>query len=91
FNRLTGEKLWESEIIEYYKGFSATSAPLVVKNLAVIGVGGGEFGIRGFFDAYDIETGARVWRHYTVPAEGEPGYESWSGNSFETGGAPAYF
>ena len=90
FNRLTGEKLWESEIIEYYKGFSATSAPLVVKNLAVIGVGGGEFGIRGFFDAYDIETGARVWRHYTVPAEGEPGYESWSGNSFETGGAPAW-
>ena len=56
----------------------------------MIGVGGGEFGIRGFFDAYDIETGARVWRHYTVPAEGEPGYESWSGNSFETGGAPAW-
>jgi len=90
FDRISGEKLWENEIIEYERGFSATSAPLIVKNLAVIGVGGGEFGVRGFFDAYDVDTGERVWRHYTVPAEGEPGYESWSGNSYETGGAPAW-
>jgi len=90
FNRLSGEKLWESEIIDYSRGFSATSAPLIVKNKAIIGVGGGEFGVRGFFDAYNIETGEREWRHYTVPAEGEPGYESWSGNSYETGGAPAW-
>ena len=90
FNRLSGEKLWESEIIDYSRGFSATSAPLIVKNKAIIGVGGGEFGVRGFFDAYNIETGEREWRHYTVPDEGEPGYESWSGNSYETGGAPAW-
>ena len=90
FDRLSGEKLWESEIIDYSRGFSATSAPLIVKNLAIIGVGGGEFGVRGFFDAYNIETGEREWRHYTVPAEGEPGYETWSGNSYETGGAPAW-
>ena len=90
FDRMSGRKLWESEIIEYYRGFSATSAPLIVKDLAIIGVGGGEFGVRGFFDAYDVNSGERVWRHYTVPAEGEPGYESWSGNSYETGGAPAW-
>ena len=90
FDRLSGELLWETEIVEYFKGFSATSAPLIVKDLAIIGVGGGEFGIRGFFDAYDVNTGDRVWRHYTVPAEGEPGYETWSGNSYETGGAPAW-
>ena len=90
FDRFSGEKLWESEIIDYSRGFSATSAPLIVKNLAIIGVGGGEFGVRGFFDAYNIDTGEREWRHYTVPAEGEPGYETWSGNSYETGGAPAW-
>ena len=90
FDRLSGELLWDTEIVEYFKGFSATSAPLIVKDLAIIGVGGGEFGIRGFFDAYDVNTGDRVWRHYTVPAEGEPGYETWSGNSYETGGAPAW-
>jgi outer membrane protein assembly factor BamB len=70
FDRMSGRKLWESEIIEYYRGFSATSAPLIVKDLAIIGVGGGEFGVRGFFDAYDVNSGERVWRHYTVPAEG---------------------
>ena len=57
FDRISGEKLWENELIEYDRGFSATSAPLIVKNLAVIGVGGGEFGVRGFFDAYDVDTG----------------------------------
>ena len=78
FDRLSGELLWDTEIVEYFKGFSATSAPLIVKDLAIIGVGGGEFGVRGFFDAYDVNTGDRVWRHYTVPAEGEPGYETLS-------------
>ena len=90
FDRMSGEILWDSEIIEYYRGFSATSAPLIVKDMAIIGIGGGEYGVRGFFDAYDVNTGERVWRHYTVPAAGEPGADSWSGTSYETGGAPAW-
>jgi len=90
FDRKSGEILWNSVIEDYQRGFSATSAPLVVKNLAVIGVGGGEFGVRGFFDAFNVETGERVWRHYTVPAEGEPGVETWAGDSYRTGGAPAW-
>ncbi|MSR12768.1 MAG: PQQ-dependent dehydrogenase, methanol/ethanol family [Gammaproteobacteria bacterium] len=90
FDRFSGEILWNSEIEDYQRGFSATSAPLIVKNMAIIGVGGGEFGVRGFFDAFDINTGERVWRHYTVPAAGEPGVETWSGTSYETGGAPAW-
>lgn len=90
FDRRSGEILWNTEIIEYNRGYSATSAPLVVKNLAIIGVGGGEFGIRGFFDAYDVTTGERVWRHYTVPAAGEPGADTWSGTSYQYGGAPAW-
>ncbi len=90
FNRHTGEVLWETKVADYQKGFSLTSAPLIVKNLAVIGVGGGEFGIRGYFAAYDVNTGKEVWRHYTVPDKGEPGADTWKGDSYKTGGAPAW-
>ena len=54
-----------------------TLAPLVIKNLVLIGVSGGEYGIRGFIDAYDAATGTRKWRFYTIPAPGEPGSETW--------------
>ena len=90
FDRKSGELLWNTVIDDYKKGLSATSPPLIAKDIAVIGVGGGEYGVRGFFDAYDVETGERVWRHYTVPAAGEPGVETWSGTSYETGGAPSW-
>jgi alcohol dehydrogenase (cytochrome c) len=90
FNRLSGEIVWNVEIGPYADGFSATSAPLIVNDLAVIGVAGGEYGIRGYFDAYDVATGKRVWRHYTVPAAGEPGVETWAGDSYKNGGAPAW-
>lgn len=93
-DRRSGAILWNTEIFPYAKGYSATSAPLVYANAsglrAVIGVAGGEYGIRGFFDAYDVATGERVWRHYTVPTKGEPGVETWAGRSYETGGAPAW-
>ena len=88
FHRLSGEILWDTEIIDHREGYAATAAPLIVGNLAIIGIAGGEFGIRGFFDAYDIATGQRAWRHYTVPAAGEPGVETWAGESYLTGGAP---
>ena len=90
FDRLTGEIVWEKTIADYSKGFSATSMPLIVKDMAIIGVAGGEFGVRGFFDAYDVATGDLRWRHYTIPAEGEPGTETWAGDSYKTGGAPAW-
>jgi alcohol dehydrogenase (cytochrome c) len=89
-DRRTGERLWETTIIEHDKGFSVTSAPLVVGTTAFIGIGGGEYGVRGFFDAYDTRTGERRWRHYTVPAAGEPGVETWAGNSYESGGSPTW-
>jgi len=58
--------------------------------LIVIGVSGGEYGIRGFIDAYDADTGARKWRFYTVPGPGEPGHDTWEGESWKVGGAPAW-
>lgn len=90
FKRLTGEIAWETEVADYKQGFSITSMPMVVDGLAIIGIAGGEFGVRGYFDAYDVKTGKRVWRHYTVPAAGEPGVETWAGDSWKTGGAPAW-
>ena len=90
FERRSGEIKWDVELASYKDGYSATSAPMVVKNMAIIGVAGGEYGVRGFFDAYDVETGKRVWRHYTMPAAGEPGAESWAGKSAASGGAPAW-
>ena len=90
FDRTTGAIVWDTAIEDYKKGFSATAAPLVVEDKVLIGIAGGEFGIRGFLDAYDVKTGKRVWRRYTVPAKGEPGRETWAGTSYETGGAPTW-
>ncbi len=90
FDRKTGAIAWDTEIIDYTKGYTATSAPLVVGDLAYIGIAGGEYGIRGFMDAYDTKTGKRVYRHYTVPTAGEPGVETWAGDSYARGGSPAW-
>ncbi len=86
----TGSVAWDVAAADYRAGNSFTVAPLVVKNLVVIGISGGEYGIRGFIDAYDADTGARKWRFYTVPGPGEPGHESWEGDSWKVGGAPAW-
>jgi alcohol dehydrogenase (cytochrome c) len=86
----TGAVVWDVVAADYRTGHSFTVAPLAVKDLIVIGVSGGEYGVRGFIDAYDAATGERKWRLYTVPGPGEPGHDSWEGNSWKVGGAPAW-
>jgi alcohol dehydrogenase (cytochrome c) len=86
----TGNVVWDVEAADGATGHSFTLAPLVVKDKVIVGVAGGEFGVRGFIDAYDAETGERAWRFYTIPAAGEPGSESWAGDSWRKGGAPAW-
>jgi alcohol dehydrogenase (cytochrome c) len=86
----TGNLLWDVTAADYRKAYSFTLAPLVVKNEVIVGVSGGEYGVRGFVDAYDAATGKRLWRFDTVPGPGQPGHESWSGDSWKTGGAPAW-
>ncbi|HYM13445.1 MAG TPA: PQQ-binding-like beta-propeller repeat protein [Bryobacterales bacterium] len=76
----TGAVLWETTIDDIKKGYSATVAPLIVKNLVVIGIAGAEFGVRGFIDAYDADTGKRVWRFWTVAGPDDPGGKSWNGD-----------
>ena len=86
----TGAVRWDSTAADYRTGNSFTVAPLIVKNLVVLGVSGGEYGVRGFIDAYDADTGERKWRFYTIPGPGEPGHDTWEGDSWKVGGAPAW-
>jgi alcohol dehydrogenase (cytochrome c) len=77
----TGEVKWTAKVDDHEAGVSITGAPLVVKDMVIVGIGGAEFGVRGFLDAYDLETGARRWRSYTVPEPSQPGGDTWSGDS----------
>lgn len=86
----TGAVVWDIAAADYSKGYSFTLAPLAIRNLVLVGVSGGEYGIRGFIDAYDAATGERKWRFNTIPAPGEPGSETWTGDSWKIGGSPAW-
>ena len=77
FDRATGSVLWDVVLADYKVGYAATLAPLVVDGKVIVGISGGEYATRGFIDAYDPSSGTRLWRHYTVPAAGEPGSDSW--------------
>ena len=86
----TGQLLWKTQAGYYYEGHMFTSPPLIVRDKAILGIVTREFATRGFIDAYDIETGKRVWRFYTVPGPGEPGHETWGGDSWRYGCGPAW-
>ena len=77
FDRATGRILWDIVLADYKIGYSATLAPLVIDGKVIVGISGGEYPTRGFLDAYDPQTGKRLWRFYTVPNPGEPGSETW--------------
>jgi alcohol dehydrogenase (cytochrome c) len=85
-----GRPLWNITVADYKAGYSITLAPLVVKDKVIIGVGGGEYGIRGFIAAYDAATGKEAWRFNTIPGPGEPGHDTWEGDDWKTGGAPVW-
>jgi PQQ-dependent dehydrogenase (methanol/ethanol family) len=86
----TGNLLWDTTAADYSAAYTFTVAPLVVKNEVIVGISGGEYGVRGFIDAYDADTGQRRWRFETVPGPGEPGHKTWADDSWKTGGAPAW-
>ena len=81
----TGLPLWQVQVADARDGYSITSPPLVVKDRVIVGISGGDFGIRGFVDAYDAATGKRLWRFYTIPGPGEFGHETWEGDSWKRG------
>jgi len=88
----TGEQLWNQKFAEQKEGFYSTGGPIVANGVVISGVAGGESTTRGFLDGWDPETGKKLWRHYTIPAPGEPGSETWPKNSdaWMQGGGPTW-
>jgi alcohol dehydrogenase (cytochrome c) len=87
----TGKQVWKSKIAEWTEGFSITSAPMVANGVLITGISGAEFGIRGFLDGLDPETGKQLWRRYTIPAPGEKGSETWpAGDAYLRGGGSTW-
>ena len=85
-----GHPLWNVALADVKLAYSITMAPLIVNDKVVVGVGGGEFGIRGFVAAYDAKTGKEAWRFHTIPEAGEPGHDSWQGDAWEHGGGSVW-
>ena len=85
-HRVTGRPVWEVVMPDEAQRYGGTMAPLIVKDMVIAGVSGGDWGIRGFLAAYKAATGERVWRHWTIPAKGDPGFETWKGTAVATGG-----
>lgn len=86
----TGQVDWEVEVGDIYSGYYMTLQPLMVDGMAIVGVSGGELGIRGYIEAFDVEAGDSVWRTYTIPGPGEPGNETWEGDQWERGGGSVW-
>jgi alcohol dehydrogenase (cytochrome c) len=86
-----GHPVWNVKVAESAAGYAMTLAPLVIKDKVLVGVGGGDHGIRGFIAAYEAKTGKEAWKFYTIPGPGEPGHETWGGgDDWLHGGAPIW-
>ncbi len=86
----TGAVVWEKSVENYLAGYYMTMAPLVVDGKVMVGVSGGEFGVRGFIQAFDASSGESLWKTYTVPGPGEAGHDSWPGETWKKGGVPVW-
>ena len=88
----TGEELWNQKFAESAEGYYATGAPIVANGVLISGMAGGESTTRGFLDGWDPETGTKLWRRHTIPAPGEPGFETWpvDGEAWKYGGGPTW-
>ena len=86
----SGEHVWDTPLADWTEGYYMTLAPLAVDGKIMAGVSGGEFGIRGFVQALDAESGESLWKTYTIPSPDEPGGDTWPGDTWKTGGGPVW-
>ncbi len=86
----TGSQVWESKIAESKDGYYSPSATFAINGKILAGTAAGDYGLNGWLDAFDAETGERLWRWYTIPRPGEPGHETWAGDSWKTGGGATW-
>jgi alcohol dehydrogenase (cytochrome c) len=89
-NRADGTVAWEQKIDDWKKAVTATGAPLVIRDHVIVGVGGAEYGVRGYIKSYNAKSGELEWTSYTIPGPGEAGNESWPGDTWKTGGATTW-
>ena len=88
----TGDELWKQNFADPAEGYYATGAPIVANGVLISGMSGGESTTRGFLDGWDTDTGRKLWRRYTIPGPGEPGFDTWpqDTNAWRFGGAPTW-
>jgi PQQ-dependent dehydrogenase (methanol/ethanol family) len=91
----TGKPVWEARVAYPQDNYSITMAPRIAKGKVIVGVSGAEYPVRGFFAAYDANTGAFAWRFYTIPGDPSKPFENpalkkaaetWSGDWWKLGG-----
>ena len=88
---VTGREVWRVEVENSKQcGCNITSAPLIVKDMVITGVTGGDSAHRGYLNAFDAKTGRHRWRFWTIPGPGEPGHETWKGDSWKYGGGSTW-
>jgi alcohol dehydrogenase (cytochrome c) len=88
----TGKQIWKEKFAEWKEGYSSIVAPLIANGVLITGMSGAEFGVRGFLDGWDPDTGKKLWRRYTTPAPGEKGSETWRADNeaYKRGGATTW-
>jgi alcohol dehydrogenase (cytochrome c) len=86
----TGKEIWKQNAINFKDGYSMTGAPLVADGVVITGISGAEYGTRLFIDGWDPGTGKHLWRTYTIPGEGEPGHDTWPGDTWKFGGGSTW-
>jgi alcohol dehydrogenase (cytochrome c) len=89
-NANNGKVIWQTQVAKPSDGYTITGAPLIVNRSVVVGVSGGEYGIRGFLVSYDAATGQQQWKFHTIPGPGDPGHETWENDAWRTGGGPTW-
>jgi alcohol dehydrogenase (cytochrome c) len=91
-NKETGQVAWQREVADPNKGEVITGAPLIVKDMAITGVAGAEYGIRGWIAATDLKTQKEVWRTFTIPGKGDVGSDTWKDdkNAAASGGGSTW-
>jgi alcohol dehydrogenase (cytochrome c) len=90
-NKETGEVVWERKVADPAIAETITNAPLVVRDFGITGVAGAEFGIRGWVDATDLNTGKQAWRRHTIAGPGEVGFDTWKApGTWEHGGGSTW-
>ncbi len=89
-NATNGNVIWQTAVVNPSDGFTLTGAPLIVNKSVVVGVAGGEYGIRGFVSAYDAQTGQQQWKFNTIPGPSEFGHDTWKNDAWRTGGGATW-